>query len=173
MQYAVDTISTTTPTPVVHREVGVVIRRIRAEDLYTVLNLGKTMHDTSEFRHLPFEFDHVRGIAMNCVTRDDHFGMIAETNGAIIGMMGGYLTRFISCRVQFAQDLLVYITPDKRGTIAAVKLIRAFVDWAKKQNAKEVVCGVTAPPPEQRERVFQLYQRLGFEEAGRLFRMRF
>ncbi len=171
MRYSADTIEPQTAT-VVRRTVGVIIRRARVEDMYSILALGRAMHDESVFRHLPFEAEHVRTVVMNCITRDDHFGMIAEDDGELVAMMGGYLTYFISCKQRLAQDLSLFVRSDRRGTVAAVKLIKAFLDWAKKNGAVETVCGVTAPPPEQRERVFELYKRLGFEEAGRLFRMR-
>lgn len=68
------------------------------------------------------------------VGHPDWFGEYVETNGEVIGVVLGLRNRELLTDRVAAQELVVYIRPDKRGSPAAlrqiVKACRNFEQWA-------------------------------------------
>lgn len=149
------------------------IREVVAADLYGVVDLIKEMHAESVYNWLSFNPKKIIGVVENCLQRKDHVLYVAEGAGKIVGVMGGYTSTYIFCDEPIVFDLGLYVQSSTRGSRAGVLLIKRVLEWAKQQGAREIVCGVTALPPEQRERVYPLYIKLGFYDAGHIFKMRF
>lgn len=149
------------------------IRAATLNDLYAITALAQAMHGESVYKWLPFDINKVRGIIEGAIKRDDHCALVAEREGLIVGMVGAYMTSYICCNDPIVFDLAPFVRGDVRGSLVGVRLIKAMIKWSQDRGARELVCGVTALPPEQREVIYQLYLRLGFHEAGRIFKMRF
>lgn len=70
----------------------------------------------------------------------------------------------------FAEQRLIYVKPDKRGTRAAAELVTAFTQWADRLGIKDVDIQLTnGRKPEQAERYLR---RFGFETVGATLRKR-
>lgn len=63
-----------------------------------------------------------------------------------------------------AMDMGVYIDPEYRGGIGAVRLVQAFESWAKENGAKEVYLSQSSGT--DIERTASFYERLGYSKAG-------
>ena len=66
--------------------------------------------------------------------------------------------------VKVAKDLAWFITPDKRGGILAVRLVRDFEVWAKKHGATQLGLGQSTGV--RVEQTQKLYERLGYRVVG-------
>ncbi len=62
-----------------------------------------------------------------------------------------------------ASDILVYVRPERRGSTAAVRIIKEYIKWAK-PLAKDVVLGISSGVHPERTKA--LYERLGFPTVG-------
>ena len=65
---------------------------------------------------------------------DRWFLHLAESDGTIIGMYAGFLTEYYFSQDLMACDLALFVEPDKRGGRAAIRLIRAFEEWARSEE---------------------------------------
>jgi GNAT superfamily N-acetyltransferase len=148
------------------------IRTATADDRDQMLGLMRAMHAESVYSWLRFDDAKALSVIDNCLNREDHMAVVAVEGDTVVGLIGGYITAYVFSNDIIAFDLAPYVRADKRGGLTGVMLIKTFIQWAASKGAKEVVCGVTALPPEQREPICKLYERLGFYEAGRIFKRR-
>lgn len=63
-----------------------------------------------------------------------------------------------------ASDLGLFILPEKRGTSAAPRLVRAFEEWAIARGARQIYLGQTTGVEIDRTR--RLYEGLGYKVVG-------
>ena len=145
------------------------IERATAEDIPEMVRLSSLMHKESAYSK--FNFDAVK-LANNFafwVNNPDYFVVIAkDDNGETVGGYCGYVTEYFFGKDLIACDLGLFIDPERRGGMTAIRLIKAFEDWAKSRGAKEVCPGTTtmvAP-----ERTSRLYERLDYKVVGSIFK---
>jgi GNAT superfamily N-acetyltransferase len=68
----------------------------------------------------------------------EHFLAVNDGPEGIDGGLAGMLTEFWFSRERLACDLAFFVRPSRRGSIAAVRLVQAFVAWARERGAAEV-----------------------------------
>lgn len=61
-------------------------------------------------------------------------------------------------------ELLVYVKPEHRGGITAMRLIKDFESYCKSRGCKEINVGSSAEI--STDLVKRLYQKLGYSECG-------
>lgn len=64
----------------------------------------------------------------------------------------------------FAQELAIYTHPDRRGSLDAARLVKAFTAWATKKDVDYIKVEITAGV--DNERAAQLFERFGYSRAG-------
>jgi GNAT superfamily N-acetyltransferase len=91
--------------------------------------------------------------------------LVAEKDGMIVGMMGGFVTETWFSEDKIASDYTLYILPEyrRKGRIA-VELVRAFERWAIAQGAVDIVPGTSTEIDAEATRSF--YQKMGYEHYG-------
>lgn len=143
------------------------LRLATMDDLPDIVVLGRIMHDESTFAPMDYDVDRVKETIGDLIDKSQ-FVVVAEgKNGELIGGMAGMVTQsWFGCDM-VANDLALFVTRDERGGMAAVKLIKAFVQWAKLAGAKQIRPGVTTG----HERAEKLFERLGFARCGASFVM--
>ena len=137
------------------------IRGLKESDSDQIVELAKSEHNESYYNFLTFSEDKIRAL-------DGTICYVAEEHGKIIGFICGYLIMYISTNDFFTQDLTIYVTPDKRGTLAAKKLIKYLECWAEMKGCKELALSITSNI--NTERTGKFYKLLGFSDVGRIYR---
>jgi GNAT superfamily N-acetyltransferase len=146
-----------------------VIRPATAEDFNTLLELGRAMHAESWYRYLPFDDVKLHGVFERLLT-DGYLKLHVASNGSIDGGMAGYIGEFWFCREKIATDYALFVRPNHRGSISAVRLIQDFVEWAKEKGAQEVSLSQTTGVRVQESS--HLYLGMGFVYVGGNFKWR-
>lgn len=146
------------------------VRQLSTEDADRCVELGRVMHKTSVYAFLPFSEDKARMLAIRCANDPNHFGVVVEREGVVVGMLGAYVTEYYFSTAKIVQDLLVFVEPTRRGGAAAMLLISALLDWAKQAGASEVCLGVTAGI--NNAAAEKLYEHVGFARIGSIFKKR-
>lgn len=82
-------------------------------------------------------------------------------------MIGAIFNTWYSKQIIAAEQLL-YVHPDHRGGMLAVRLIKAFENLARERKAEYIDVGATSGMQEERTR--DLYMRLGYEPKGQSLR---
>lgn len=143
---------------------------MRWEDVPEMLRLSREMHEESVYRHLPFDESKVLDLVRACSDGKDYAGWVACDHGGLYGFFAGYITEYFFSRERMAKDIGLYVSPGRRGGLVGVRLVKAFLCWARACGVSEVALGVSAL--EDNSRTYQLYQRLGMEEMARVFKRR-
>lgn len=149
---------------------AVSVRPVTPEDVEALVEMGRAMHDESpEYREMDFSEEKIRKLVnFMCgtllVPSASNSALVAEDEGTIVGMMGGFVIEHFFGRDRIAHDYVLYVKPEHRRGTAAVRLIREFEKWAKAQGVRAIVPAITTGL--STERTEGLYLKLGYEPNG-------
>jgi GNAT superfamily N-acetyltransferase len=150
--------------------INMIIRTPTYADIEVLLDLGAKLHQESAYAFLPYDRDKVRGLIINYIEDNDtRCGLVAESDGSIIGMIGGYLIDYYFCNETLVNDEVLFVKPDHRGGMTAVRLIDRLRQWAKDRGARELCLGISTNV--RIEATGKLYERLGFTHVGGIYKM--
>ena len=139
------------------------LRPMTESDMDVVVDLLTQMYEeSSNYQELEFSLDRVEEVARQTI--QSGFAMLyEETGGKVVGVMAGVVYQPTFSRDLMAADLALYVHPDYRGFVA-VRLVTAFITWAKSRGAKLISVGVTAGI--DNDAAVKLYEILGFKKTG-------
>ena len=142
------------------------IRRATQEELPVLLDMAEAMHaESPRYRDIPLSEGKLQSILQRM---HDHptLGalLVAEKEGAVVGMMWGYVDEFFFSEEKYATDILLYVLPEQRGTRAAWRLVKAFEDWAENVGALFIQPGVSTGI--DNEGYARFYERMGYSVTG-------
>lgn len=150
-----------------------VTHRLRVQEpddhqLLSAVRLGIAMWDDSApYASLPRAVDKMIEFAYHMRADPYSFFQVAvDQHDMCHGFMIGSVADYGFADALFAYDRLLYVTPSKRGSVAARMLITAFETWARGHGAQRVLLGITTGV--QTERTEQFYNKLGYATVGRL-----
>ena len=69
--------------------------------------------------------------------------MVAEHGAVLEGGMVGAASEHWACDALVAFDIALFVLPDRRGGIAAARLLKAFAAWCKEQGAVIATAGIS------------------------------
>lgn len=147
-----------------------IIRPATREDLPAMIALGAVMHAESAYAAFHFDTSKLCDLGLEYLANPERCSVLVceDAHGRLLGMHAGYISEYYFGRDLIASDLLLFVDPCKRGSLAAALLVRSFEEWAFAKGAKEVCPGsstMVAP-----ERTAKLYERLGYTVVGNLFK---
>lgn len=148
------------------------IRPATRRDREPLLALMRAMHAESQaYRHLPLCERACRRFIRR-LTRSRHGCLqVAETpDRALVGAIFAYASMPFFSRVRIPSEHILYVYPEHRGGRSAVQLVNAYLGWAAVYGAPEARVGVSVDIDD--DRAVRLYERLGFELAGRTLRVK-
>lgn len=145
------------------------IRRPEQADWPQVLRLAADMHYETDFRRYRFSVEKVEALYATLLQDDQNFfAVVAEHDGQLVGFMAGFICEHFFSPDRYASEMLWYVSPDWRGSSAAVRMVRAFEDWALTKNVLDVMTGVSSGV--QTDRTAALYEKLGYDRKVPTFR---
>jgi hypothetical protein len=92
--------------------------------------------------------------------------IVAEVEGKIIGSLGGMANSDWWSDQKHLSDIWFYVSPDKRNSRAAVKLVKCFIKIGKEIKMKVKLGHYYSGDIERKDKFFD---RLGFVKAGSLY----
>ena len=139
------------------------------KDIPEMVRLASLMHEESAYSRFNFDADKLANNFAFWISSADYFVVIARDDaGETVGGYCGYVTEYFFGKDLIACDLGLFIDPKRRGGMTAVKLVKAFENWAASKGVKEVCPGTTtmvAP-----ERTSRMYELLGYKVVGSIFK---
>ena len=132
------------------------IRPATIDDLPAILELGGRMHMESRFRNLPFDLTKVAGVFSSLI-EGAGLVLVAEMHGRVVGGIAAMVVEHWFSTVKVAQDFALFIEPEHRGSMLAVRLLARYEAWAREQGATAVEMGInTGVHVEQTAKLFEL-----------------
>jgi len=127
--------------------------------------------------HLTFQEDVTRETFRQTLTGDPTL-FVVERNREIVGFLYALLNGYAFTDGLYVVQEVLYVRSDMRGSRAAALLVKAFVEWGERLDAKEIIFGIANKhQPERTARFFELVadaeivgfylKRLGAEDERR------
>ncbi len=146
-----------------------IIRPIEPRDVDALIEIGRQAHEESEYREMSFDEAKCRALCESAIDRWSFIALVAERDGAIIGMLLAAIAPAYFSTDLTAGDLLFYVLPTHRGSRACHRLCRAYIDMARTLGAKLIFLrNSTGIKPDE---TGELYERMGFAHVGGIYRM--
>lgn len=134
-------------------------------DIIPLTYLAEMMHEESVFAHIPFNKDKVMQLGLDAIYSANYIALSAKQHDKHIGFFIGYYTTHFFSDERVAMDMTLFVHPDNRGSWAAIKMLRWFLNWAKEMDCKSVQLGtVTQVTPERTIALFK--RKLGLSVLG-------
>jgi GNAT superfamily N-acetyltransferase len=149
-----------------------IIRALEPEDVIDCINAGREMHEESVYASIPFSERSLLTLAQQCLDHPDYVCFVGYEGSELVGMMVGAKSKYwFSDSASYAADLALYVRKDFRGSTCAIRLLQAFMRWAKSSGCVDIRCGVTTKiNPEVAKRLY--VDAFGFEDGGSLYTKR-
>lgn len=139
------------------------IRQATVDDIPALLVLGKRMNNETSYKHVEYAPDRVAATCQLMITSG--FLMVAEKNGEVVGVMMGDVVTPWYTNERMGIDYALYIYPEHRNGLIAVRLIKKFEEWCIAMGATQIRPGIGTGD----KNVIRLYKSLGFKSVGEWF----
>jgi GNAT superfamily N-acetyltransferase len=143
----------------------VIVRHAQTGDMRAMVEFGRALHPKSPKACYVFDEAGATSLAGRCITEDRACAIVAEREGAIRALILGCVQRWPYLDAKFATDFLFVSTYPGAGRA----VLRAFVEWARRCGADEVMITVGFGGKSATKE--GLYEREGFERVGSRFTM--
>lgn len=142
------------------------IRPATTADIPRIIELGTLLHATSSYSKMAFVPAKAAAF-MQALMERDGVVFVAEIDGVVVGgMAGGVVDQWFSDEL-IAYDFSIFVEPRRRNGLIAIKLMRAFEEWARIKGAKQIHMGIGTDI--NVEGTSRLYEHMGFRHFGPLF----
>ena len=137
------------------------------EQLLDAVRLGEAMWSESPvYGGMKQDIAKMIEFAYNARASDHSFFNVVTVDNSCYGFMIGERAPYGFHDSEFAYDRLLYVTPTRRGSVAARMLIQAFEDWCKLHGVGRIMLGVTTGVHAAQTEKF--YNKLGYQTIGTL-----
>ncbi|HCW18831.1 GNAT family N-acetyltransferase [Achromobacter sp.] len=143
------------------------IRPAQLSDIDGLLPIAAAMHAESRFRVLDFSPDKMRSLFEHLAQNENGCLLVVEHEGGLHGVLAGGLAQDFFGQTVAAFEYGVYVSPARRGSMDGVRLVKAYLAWARERGALYINMGVTTGVTT--DRTGALYERLGARKVGDLY----
>jgi hypothetical protein len=141
-----------------------IIRRAVPEDVSELHKMLIDMYSRIEIPASPLSEKKVLEVIKSAMEKG--IVIVAEVEGKIIGSLGGMANSDWWSDQKHLSDIWFYVSPDKRNSRAAVKLVKCFIKIGKEIKMKVKLGHYYSGDIERKDKFFD---RLGFVKAGSLY----
>ena len=114
-------------------------RFLEPNDFEWILKISKEHHEESDWSEVEYSEDKVKGYINTALSDPNYFAIVIEKDENKIGFMTGKLLEYSFSHEKFARELDLYVEPEQRKGMAGIFMMKKFMDWAKMNNAIEVL----------------------------------
>jgi len=141
-----------------------IIRRAVPEDVSQIHKMLIDMYSRIEIPASPLSEKKVLDVVKSAMEKG--IVIVAEVEGKIIGSLGGMANSDWWSEQKHLSDIWFYVSPDKRNSRAAVKLVKCFIKIGKEIKMKVKLGHYYSGDIERKDKFFD---RLGFVRTGSLY----
>lgn len=146
------------------------IRKMIPQDSKECVEMAIQFHKESNYCDIPLSIEKNYNNFENVWTQSHNFYPLVavDDDNKIYGMFVGFIDYYYFSDSVFASDLFWYVTPNKRGSYAAIGFLKRFERWARLKSARELRCSIGSGI--NTDIVNKIYNRLGYETVGFKFK---
>lgn len=148
---------------------SIYVRRLRSEDLPSVLRISKWLHENSRYQVFTYNKEKVEHLLSLSLNPDSPvFVVVALQKGSdeIMGYFHGYVDFHYFSDMKYAGDWAVCVLPNYRKYAPKILrlMVQAFEKWAGKNGAEEVSIGASTEAYGTGYKKF--LERMGYRDVG-------
>lgn len=146
-----------------------IVRRAVPTDLEGIVSLGHEMWAEAETSFPPVQSDRcAKQLELSIQVPNNVFIAVVEDDDGIVGVINGTIGDYaFSSQLRAAQDIL-FVTKEKRGSRAAILLLKIFIEWAQENGAQYIFAGASTGV--KTDLTEKLFTKFGFTMFCRSFR---
>lgn len=147
----------------------ITIRQATLLDILSLVKLAESYKDEAHGHDdFPFDVEHSMRNVAHTIMSEDGCLLMALCDNEPVGILWGIVHSMPWSEARLAFDTILYVSPAKRNTSIAFRLMRAWEAWAKDRGAKQVQISIASGIHE--ERSISFYKKLGYNYIGQQFR---
>jgi hypothetical protein len=108
-----------------------------------VIEIARRIHEKSVYADMPLEEDRLVAQLDAYGRNPDTYFRLAVRGDEVYGGFLGTVGWTFFCREKLARDMGWWVKPEKRGSVAAISLLRDFEAWARAKGARKAMIGQT------------------------------
>ena len=141
------------------------IRKATLEDVPELLLMGQHMHaESPRFSKLSYSMRKT-GLLTKALIQHPRGIVLVSEHGMFLGIVAPAFYSEELC----AEDYVLYVEPEYRCNMEAVRLLKGYITEAKRLGAKDI--GISNSTLVDKDRVAAFFQKIGFQEVGTSFTM--
>lgn len=141
------------------------IRPATLEDLESLLDLAEIMHaESPRYSRLKYSRQRTEDHLRLMLTDPRGAVFVAERDGKIVGAAVVWADMHWTSEDVVAEEVALFVLPEARGSMAAVRLICTMKAWKDAKRAQWLQVGTSTNV--EPERTAALYEFLGFKRCG-------
>lgn len=141
------------------------IRLAKLNDLDRIVEVGASLHaETEHFGRCRYVGEKVKAFIGALINSDDGFVMVAERDGQVVGGIVAVTVEQWFSHDKIATEISVFILPEYRGSMDALRLLKAFKAWARTKGVVYTMAGISTGI--HAEKTKALYQAAGMRYVG-------
>lgn len=142
------------------------VRPATKDDFIEMIKLAVLMHSESPvYNKLPMNLLKLQTLGMASIDRpDEYLLLVVIEEEKVIGMLGAVAVEEFFGPAITTCDLFLYVHPDHRGGLKALRLIKKYEKWAQSLDAIRINLGVTTGIFV--EETGKLFEAAGFNQSG-------
>ena len=98
------------------------------------------MFKESEWKdELEYDTEKIKNYFFSAISNPNIFSIVSlDESEKPTGFLTGMLLQYNFSDATYAREMDLYVLPSKRGGMAAIQMMKKFIEWAKGKGAKEV-----------------------------------
>lgn len=144
------------------------IRPATTGDIAAIVRIGAQMVDEGRYSHAGYSASKAEAFARHYIGSDRNLLVVSEEAGILTGFFFGFIAPFYFSEATFASEELWYVLPEYRGGRDGLRMISAFVEWAKANGVIEISAGVSLGV--NNERAGRALRAFGFSPSGECYK---
>lgn len=141
------------------------LRKVDFQDIPKLVEmLVEILPTIKTYERIPVEPNRVRTLLQANIDNKELYARVLVENEDFVGVGIGFVTRYAFSNMYHAQDMLLYISPERRNFRTVKLIVEDFCDWSKTMNAKQIFVSNTAGV--NAELHARLMSHFGFEVVG-------
>lgn len=142
------------------------VRQATERDVADIVRMSRAFYATTTYRdYADFNEESVTALTKALVA--DHVMLVAEIEGAVVGMVGLFVVPFLfNGDHRMAHEVVWYVDPDAQGAGAGKALLAAIEPACKANGATGIfMIHLSNSPPQAAE----IYQRMGYSHSETVY----
>src|ERR1035437_172248 len=136
------------------------IEHLKIEDIESALDVGEEVHLQSCWNNISFDREYSDNYVRLLLNKPQYgFILVYKINNVIVGGIVAVVNNYPFSTEQYSDVYILFIKEEHRKGRAAIELIKAYIEEAKKYKVKEINIGCNSPT--MKEQVEKLYEHVG------------